>query len=331
VAPPVDSLDHAILRELARDKVLLWGGLDPRVSAASLADAVGVDKSTVRARLRAWGKAGFLGRFHVIPNPRLWGMGCAAGGILVKDPADKTRVLEDLGLVDGMLTAQEHVGGWIGLGFVDDGPAALERRARLLSRLPGVVEVQPVLRWGAPSCSRAPTPLDWRIMRALREAPSAPLGDLARAVGVSPNTFHAHYEALVDGGAIWSLPDLDFTRYEGVVVARLIITLAPEAKRDATMRAVREAVRDPVLETTQPEVQAPDGTRYLSLMVQSPTVGAAEEAEIAARALPHVREVETLFLRRYRVYTAWAQEQVARMASTSGPEARRSRGASRDA
>lgn len=320
----VDNLDHAILRELARDKVLLWGGLDPRVSAAQLAEAVGVDRSTVRARLRAWEKVGFLGRFHVVPNPRIWGHNIAAGGVMVADPKDKARVLDDLALVDGVIAAQEHVGGWIGIGFVDEGPVALERRLRLLARLPGVAEVQPPLRWNAPAAKRDPTPLDWRIMRALRaEGPAAPLGDLARAVGVSPNTFHAHYEAMVKGNVLWSLPDLDFTRYEGAVVARMILTLSPEGARDVVVRGLRTLVHDPILETTAPEVRDEQGRRLLSLVVQTASVGAAEEAEIAARGLPGVAEVETLFLRRWRVFSAWADEQVARMASGVGPEAAR--------
>ena len=128
----MDALDHAILRELGRDQVLLWGGMDPRVSPTQLADRLGVDRGTIRTRILAWEKSGFLRRFVALPNPQLLGVGLAAGGVRVGDVKDKPRVLDDLALVDGMLSAMEHVGEWIGLAFVDDGKAALARRVKLL-------------------------------------------------------------------------------------------------------------------------------------------------------------------------------------------------------
>src|SRR5437588_8537561 len=97
----------------------------------------------------------------------------------------------------------EHVGEWIGLAFVDDGPPAVARRMKLLARVPGVAEVQPHLVWTSRLPSVDPTPLQWRILKALREVAEtrdARLGDLAKRVGVSPNTFRAHYDALVRGG-----------------------------------------------------------------------------------------------------------------------------------
>src|SRR5438067_3689485 len=67
----MDDLDHAILREFGRGQVLLWGGMDPRLSAAGIADRLGVDRNTIRLRVRAWARAGFLRRFVALPNPQL--------------------------------------------------------------------------------------------------------------------------------------------------------------------------------------------------------------------------------------------------------------------
>jgi DNA-binding Lrp family transcriptional regulator len=312
----VDALDHAILRELGRDQVLLWGGMDPRVSATQLADRLGVDRGTIRARMRAWVACGFLRRFVALPNPHLLGVGLAAGGVRVSDVKDKPRVLDDLALVDGMLSAMEHVGEWIGLAFVDDGKAAIARRMKLLERVPGVAEVQPPLLWGAPLATIDPTPLQWRVLAALRasDARDAKLGELAKRVGVSPNTFHAHYDALVRGGAVWSVPELDFAKWDGAPLARLVVVLAPEASRASCLKALRDIAPDLMPHPT-PQPMAGDAA-FVSVMVHLPSLGAIEDAALRARALPDVREVEVLYPKSFRVYDAWFEERFPRAAST---------------
>ncbi len=324
--PAVDDLDHAILAELAHDRVLLWGGSDPRVSTSELATRLDVDRTTVRARMRRWEKVGFLRGFSALPNPLLFGVGVLATGLRVPDPAAKARVLDDLALVEGVLSAMEHVGEWIGLSFVEEGPASAERRWKLLARLPGVAEATPLHRWRPTPPTREPTPLDWRVLSALRAAyaaggPRPTLRSLADRVGVGVSTVHARYDTLVRAGAVWSVPNLDFTRWTGAVVARLILELAPGADARHAIARVRDLV-GPVFEQTSPDPM-PDSPRVVSLGLLAQSPGAVEDALIAARYVAGVTSAEALFLKSFRVYGAWLDEKV--QGRCGGPRSRAAR------
>jgi hypothetical protein len=128
---------------------------------------------------------------------------------------------------------------------------------------------------------------------------------VAARVGVSPNTFRAHYERLLDANAIWSVPELDFARYRGAALARLVLTLAGGADRRRVLAALKSAI------PTVMEHPSPEGTpALLSVHVQAASVGELEEWTLAARALPGVVDAEALHPRRFRVYGAWLDQRV---------------------
>ncbi len=307
----MDDLDSRILREFCRDQVLLFGGTDPRVSAGDISQRLGVDRSVIHRRIRAWEDAGFLRRFTTLPSARLFGVGVAACGIRVPDAGSKGHVLESVALVDGIVHSLEHVGEWVGVGFVDDGAAAVTRRTSLIARIPGVAEVEPPHSWVPPEPTMSPTPLGWRVIAALRgAAPRATLAEMAADVGISVNTFHKHYDKLVRAGAIWSAPDLDFTRWEGSVFARLILALepgvAPGPVAAEAMKRVPEA-----WPSTNPRGRDGAPAPVAVLNLQLPSVGRVEDAVVALQGLGGVLEIETYYPKTNRIIDAWFNERVA--------------------
>jgi len=126
-----------LLRALFRGGALQIGALDPRLSAATMAQKVGAPRSTVQARLAHWRDTGFFAKSDVWPNPGLFGVGTGGIGIEVPDARAKPAVLRDLRLVDGVLGYFDHLGPFVALQVVDDSPAASARRLELISRLPG--------------------------------------------------------------------------------------------------------------------------------------------------------------------------------------------------
>ncbi len=316
----MDELDNAILRDFSRDQVLLFGGTDPRVSAGDISQRLGVERSVIRRRIRAWEDVGFLQRFSALPSALLFGHGCAATSVCVPDAARKVAVLDSIGLIDGVLHAIEHVGDWIGVALVDDSAAAVDRRSQLIARVPGVSEVDGLHRWTPPAVTRTPTALEWRIIAALRAGgPRATLAEMAASVGVSVNTFHSHYQALVRGNAIWSVPDLDFTCWHGTVFARLIVTL----RAGVSVRAfAAEATRlvPGAWPATTPSGE--DGKRLAVLNVQQASVGRVEDTVISLGALDGIEGIETLYPKRNRVYDSWFDEKVGGMADRDGAQMR---------
>lgn len=308
----MDETDLRILREMSRDKVVFWGNLDPRLSARAMADRLGVPESTVRARLRAWEQGGFMSGIEVLPNPALFDATFAGGSLRVEDVAQKARVLDDLALVDGMVVAQDHVGAWVAIAIMDDGAASLDRRRRLLSRLPGVAEVTPCEPFRVPPATAKMTPLAWRILRALRADPRAPLAVIAERVGISVRTLARHYDALVSGGAVWSVPLLDFTRYDGAVAARFILNVAAPEQKDDVAKRIRAQFAN-LIELERSYEILPDFKEgcLLDMLLHLPSAGAVEEVELQLRAMPGVATVEHLFPRANRMYRDWFDERIA--------------------
>lgn len=311
----MDALDMAILRELARDRVLFWGGMDPRLSTGQIARRVGVDRTTVRARLHAWKDEGFLRGQRVYPSPLLLGYRFAAGGVRVADPAMKPAVLAALREVEGILTLVEYVGNWIGVGQAFDSPAALERRLRLLAKLPGVADVQKPFFPPTLEPTVDLTPLDWRLMDALARLGVEPFSRVASEVGISTRTLTRRYERLVRGNALWHVPSLDFTVARAGVMAKLIVI----AKENANERAIGAALSKQVPLAHVIQGRFESGGAFFEALGPFATVGAVEQAQQDAAAQPGVDEVEYLFPVRFQAGGEWLRERIAQRASEAAP------------
>lgn len=280
---------------------------------AEVSHRVGVDRSTVWARLRAWEQSGFLCRFETAPNPRLFGAGLAGGSVRVDDPRAKPHVLEDLALVDGVLGALDHVGPWLAVMYAHEDREGLERSRSLVARLQGVDEALPCVPFRPPECTVMPSPLDWRVLEAVRHFPSRSLTDSAREIHVSPKTFRRRFTALIQGMAVWSLPVLDFTKYSGGVMARWVVTLRPEKAPDAVTGALRK-LPGFVLLTNVADVM--EGRRSsvatIDTMVHLRSVAEIDDVQREILSMPDTDRAEAFFPRKSHVYSSWFDRRIAR-------------------
>jgi DNA-binding Lrp family transcriptional regulator len=312
VRPCVDGLDLGILRELSRDQVLWFGRLDPRISAAEIARRIHVDRGTVSARLRAWQRTGFLRGHEVVPSPLLFEAGFAGGSVLVDDITAKPRLLADLGLLPGVVGAVDHLGPWIALLYVFESPESLERSRQLLLRLPGVREATPCVPFRAPRPSVEPSALDWRILQALRSAPTSSLESTARTVGISAKTLARRLDRLIHGRAVWYLPLLDFTQYTKATVARFLVVIKPGHDPDSAADLLRRRIPGiAYLVNASASVDAPPDTPpMIDVGVHLASVGQGEDLQATILSMPAVQEVEVLFPRRFHMYPAWFDERI---------------------
>lgn len=289
-----------------------WGSTDPRLSLGAVAKKLEIPASTVRDRLRGWQASGFLPGTEVLPSPGLFGVGLAGTGVRVDDPSAKPQVLHDLSLVDGVLTTIDHVGPWIALSLANEGPRELERRRQLVERLRGVDAVVPCVPLGAPPCSADPTPLDWRILAAMRRTRNGSISEGAKLAGVSAKTFAKRYENLIAARAVWVLPLFDFTKWSGGAIVRFIVDL--EARADN--RQVSEEVRDRVVDVIQvflPSSAVAPGMPedYLEVWVHLASAALADEVDRAIRAAAGVTSTAMFFPRSFGAYANWFDARVA--------------------
>jgi len=309
---PMDPLDVGILRELSRDQILWFGRIDPRISAAEVARRLGVDRATVGSRLRTWERQGFLLAHEVVPSPLVFGAQIAGGNLSVSEIRQKPRILEDLALVPGVISAVDHVGEWIALLYAFDRPESLDRSRRLLGRLPGVGAVTPCVPFRAPEPTMTLTRVDLRILNGLRLGSRRSFQEISRAAGVSTKSLARRMERLVRGRCIWYLPILDFTRYKKSVFARFVVVLKPNS--NATQVAEQVSLKLPHLtyltDTTafvEPSRSMPP---LLDVGAHVDSVGEVEDIQRELSGLDGVDDVEVLFPRRFHLYRGWFDDRI---------------------
>ena len=308
----MDTLDIGILRELSRDQILWFGRLDPRVSAAGMARRLGVDRATVGSRLRSWERQGFLLAHEVVPSPLVFGAHIAGGNLKASDVRQKPRILDDLSLIPGLISAVDHFGEWIALLYAFEQPEALDRSRRLITRLPGVGEVTPCVPFRAPEPTMTPTRLDFRILNGLRLGSQHTFQEIARAAGVSTKSLARRMEQLVRGRSIWYLPVLDFTRYKKSVFTRFVIVL--KANSNSSLVADQVSLLLPHLthltDTTALVESNESMPPLLDVGAHVDSVGQAEDLQRDLQALETVEEVEVLFPRRFHLYRGWFDDRI---------------------
>ena len=322
----MDPLDVGILRELSRDQIVWFGRLDPRLSASEVARRLHVDRATVGARLRAWEKQGFLRAHEVVPSPLVFGARIAGGNLRVEDLRKKPRILEDLSLIPGLISAVDHNGDWMALLYAYRRPDELDRSRRLIGRLSGAGEVTPCVPFVAPVPTMSPTRLDYRILDDLKFGPRRTFQEIARSVRISPKSLVRRLEQLVRGRAVWYLPMLDFTVYHKAVVARFVVVLRQGNDSGPIADWIRRRVSGVTYLVDSSALTGSEGSLppILDVGAHLESIGEAEDVQQELRGLETVEDVELLFPRRIYLYRTWFDDCI-RAALDRVPGAQRAR------
>jgi len=223
----VNDLDLRIFRWMYPGGVWSWWGTDPRISTSEIASHVGVERKTVWARIRRWRSDGFWEGFEVRPNPRIFGAGQVHVEIPVEGPAQGAALIDELEHVDGVLwahvaygiSAAGHEGEVVWVALASEDARRVNRRIRMLRRLSPTGGVDGPYRDATPPCSHSLTALDWRIIACVIPNPNASPVRLARLLGVTLKTFAQHQATLIERHAIFYLPNVDWTKVGGVLLA----------------------------------------------------------------------------------------------------------------
>ena len=313
--PDVDELDLAILRRMYRNGLVNLAGIDPRLNATRVAQALGIGRARVAARLRAWKESGFLRHYSVWLNPAYIGWHGAWVTLRVDRSSVKADVFQRAGWVDGVVSGMEFLGDWISLGVVAPDVSSLVRRVGLLRNLVGVVEAEPPFPWQVPEPRRSLSSLDLRIVRALRERPTATLSAIAHRVGISTRTMTRRYSGLIEDWAVWFVPIFDFRRLARPIVS-LTVQLSDGEARASVLRRVR-AQFPLLLESASSLVGLEAAPNEMFVIVTLPSVAVLEELEHLVRALPGVDHVEANVIVRMYDFPEWFDRHLEAIASAS--------------
>ncbi len=298
--PPAGDLDIRILREMYTAGGVSIFGIDPRLNANRIGRRLGLSRARIASRLRAWEATGFVQRYDVWPSPFLFGRTGITFDVRVADPVRKRELFERIALLPGAVAGIEFLGPWLAATFLvapEDDPETLRQ---LLAGFSGVAEVGVPIPWSLSPSDRGLSPLELRVVRVLRQFPTASLGSVARHVGVSTRTITTRYGQLLDRQAVWFLPVFDFRALAEPVVAATV-RFRTSADREGFSRALRRA-HPRSLETARaafgPMLSDDVGIYYLL----GGSAARVEELERWVRDAPGVVEVEALTLVRLHAF-----------------------------
>jgi DNA-binding Lrp family transcriptional regulator len=313
-----DALDIALLREMYRGGAVNITGIDPRLNATRMASHLRVGRARVAARLKAWSDSGLLVRYEVWLNPALIGWRGAAVNIRVEHPRAKPGLLSHLGMVEGAVLGMEFLGDWVTVALVIPDEAALERRVALIRGLSGVKEVEEPILWPILEPKRQLSSLDIRIVRALRERPTATLSEVAQRVGISTRTMTRRYSALIDSLAVWFVPIFDFRAISYPLVA-LRVGLRPETDGEHVVRQV--TARFPLTLTFRDPLAGLTPRSEVNLFVMPPSAAHLEDMEQFVSSIKGVLDLEMNIMIRLHSFRAWFDQHLETMAPSPGQSA----------
>ena len=315
----VDELDLRIFRWMYPGGVWTWWGTDPRITTTEIGSQVGLDRTAVWARIRHWRRNGFWDGFEVHVNPRIFDVTQVRVEIPVLGPAQGAEVLDQLELVEGVLTAQVasgitlhgREGEIVMLYLAGEDATRLNRRLRILRRFSSTGDLEGPFHDMIPSCSHPLSPLEWRILAAVIANPNASPTRLARLVGVTLKTFAHHQAALIDHHAIFYLPKMDWSKLPGVAL-EVYAQTAEDADRVRAELQARYPASIPI-DIKGAEGVAPDwkdSTCFAAIVpVQSPNGVHALVRDVSR--IPGVRLAYAVTLGPERLYLDWVNRRIA--------------------
>jgi DNA-binding Lrp family transcriptional regulator len=258
----LDRLDLAILKTLLVNNGVPPGAHILRKSFRSMARDLGVDQSTVRARMKRFRESGVLKDWRLGINPGNNGLHVGQIWLGVQE-SDKVRVVNSLLPSRNVERVCNYFGPTLSFVFVFRGGTDPQPRlAKLLAGAgPGVTllsqAVVPVPRLQLKD-------IDGSIIQSLQNDPWKSYRRVANEVRASSKTIERRVAKMSEEGAIYMLPAVDLKALHGVIPAELVVEYSSSNHRGpANARIVSRIGKDLVFS----DIKGPQG--YFAVLVEN--------------------------------------------------------------
>lgn len=318
-ARTVDDIDLDILRWMYPGGVMSMWGTDPRISAAEIASHVGLDRTAVWARIGRWKRDGFWDGFEVTLNYTIFGVGLLHAEILVADAADGWSVVDQLETIDGVVSAALAFGDAatardvevVAVMMIADDPKQTARRVELLRSISPQLGLVGPFRREPPSCPRALTALDWRLISAIVAHPNLRPCRIAHLLRVSLKTFGHHWAGLLDDHALFYVPRVDWSQL-GCVPLNVYCIHSTEVPAVRHALAVRFPHSIPIsLDGVEGGAPEHDPARRFAVIVPAHSPNDLQTLVRDLSKVPGVRTVRPELWGPQRQFTEWARQRIA--------------------
>lgn len=283
-----DGLDSRILREMLLDPVALTFQADVRGAYRTIGQRLGVTEDTVRNRVKAFEK-GYLRGWRVGINPTILGYRTSSIDFDPR-PLAKSESLRVMRTVPGMILLKNYYGDYVGglVAYRDE--ESLKEKLGLILRGtsdPGTIERVDVR---FPNCDVRLLETDWEIIKALQRNPRRRYDEVAKQLRVSPRTVRRRLERMVEGRALFIVPDQNLRALRGVTKVNLTIGYTdPRVKHEVD----RVLISSFDTYFSMPFFSDSDNASFCIFLTNLPM---AEEILARVRKIPGVREASMRIL-----------------------------------
>lgn len=233
----MDNLDIRILRSLMMGGGTFFGS-DVRRPYKMISNRLSVSEDTVRNRVDRLHAEGFIRGWKLGINPTFFGLRASYLFFDVRPPPPKQEVIRKIRLMPGVTLILGYYGNFLGVHVTYESDSALKKKTELISRTANSDSLVST-KLSFPPCAVRPTQTDLTLLKILRGDPRKPLGLVAGEAGVSPRTAKRRIRRLVQGGAVYTLPEIDVKALKGGVASSLSVFYADADSARKTLASIK--------------------------------------------------------------------------------------------
>lgn len=301
----VDALDVAILRAMG---VRPYGAFARGTEVwrpARLAEHVGVTEDTVRSRIARMEESGLIAGYRVAPN--LPQMGLTGTGYYFEpvggEAARVAHAVINAG-IPGVMEVHAFLGRGLCVELASPDDAEAKRRLAAVAGVAGASEPIRFHEWSFPRVRGRLSPLDWRIVRAMRANGRRPLPEVADELGVSARTVKRRFERMAEQGSVFCVPLVDLSKAAGILLVELLVHLRPGAP-DVVLDEVVADLAGNVLHVGRP-IDPAMGNGDIILSAESPARVESLRERVASR--PGVARADAMLVTAIEERATWMDE-----------------------
>jgi len=250
---------------------------------------------------------GFIHAYQIVPNLGHFGLQAAAYLYQIPGADAKHDALKRAEGIAGLLEIHDFMGPQVCLDIAHASAEELAAKLRQASEITG--DNAPVRFYDRhlPKVQRALSPLDWRILRALRGRANCPLAQIADEMGLSLKTIRRHFERMTSEGSFFLIPLLNPARASGLVLFELLVYTTPEAPA-STLHDVLRGLDDHYVHHYVPSSKA---LGNFDVLLFADSTAQVEELRQRARATAGIARVDALLFRGWSDHSAWIDQRIA--------------------
>lgn len=234
----MDALDVKILRALVSESSVAPSSHQVTSSLRSIAARLGADDVTVRNRYKKLRGSGAMSGWRLVINPAFFGCRLLEATVDVQPESAKPDMIRKLKLVNSVVTLSDFLGRALTVLFMYNSEESRSRTVELISRITNAESVVKT-RMALPQCeTKRLTGTDIAIIRALSKDARKPSVLVAKELGLSTRTVRARIDNLRKERTIFTIPDLNLGKVQGLIPAWLSYSYVSEAVKTSVDRAM---------------------------------------------------------------------------------------------